>query len=251
MFPTRHPHPRPVARRLAIGAMGLASTSLATVGLGACGDGDAADDVAPIPITAAVTAAVGGSTSQPAGGALTDQLASMPVGDLSDDEREALLYMIEEEKLARDVYTLLADTWGTRVFSNIADAEQTHTDAVAALLTRYGVPLPTTNDLPGVFTDPDLQLLYDQLVAQGTTSLVDALTVGATIEEVDIADLRARAGDDPDIQMVFDNLERGSRNHLRAFVGQLADRGASYTPVHISQADFDTIVSSGTERGHP
>ncbi len=87
------------------------------------------------------------------------------------------------------------------------------------------------------------------MVAQGSASLVEALQVGALIEELDIADLRARASTAPDVQFVFDNLERGSRNHLRAFVRQLNSRGATYAPSHLSRADFDAIVTSPMERG--
>lgn len=74
--------------------------------------------------------------------------------------------------------------------------------------------------------------------------------VGALIEDLDIADLQARASDDPSVALVFSNLEKGSRNHLRAFIGQLDANGETYTPSHISQADFDAIVSSPTERGN-
>ncbi|MBK7258215.1 MAG: DUF2202 domain-containing protein [Ignavibacteriae bacterium] len=52
-----------------------------------------------------------------------------------------------------------------------------------------------------------------------------------------------------DITCVYQNLERGSRNHMRAFVKNLAAGGASYTPQYISQTEFDAIIASGTERG--
>jgi len=97
--------------------------------------------------------------------------------------------------------------------------------------------------------NPDLQLLYDDLIAQGNQSLEAALTVGATIEDLDIADLQQRATDTPDIALVYANLEKGSRNHMRAFVRNLDQRGVAYSPVYISQADFDAIVSSSMQQG--
>ena len=39
---------------------------------------------------------------------------------LTDDEAAALAYLREEEKLARDVYLTLADTWQLPIFANIA-----------------------------------------------------------------------------------------------------------------------------------
>ena len=83
----------------------------------------------------------------------------------------------------------------------------------------------------------------------GMTSLEDALRVGAIVEELDIADLRARPADAPDVAQVFASLERGSRNHLRAFVRQLDRLDADYAPTHLPQAEVDEILAGGIERG--
>ena len=181
---------------------------------------------------------------------LSGQLADLPVTAITDAERDGLVFMREEEKLALDVYGVLYDVWGTRIFDNIAAAEQTHTDSVKVLLERYGVTDPALGAHAGVFANSDLQTLYNDLVARGSQSVTEALLVGAEIEDLDIADLRVRVSADPAIALVYSNLERGSRNHLRAFVRQLDANGATYTPSHISQADFDAIVSSPTERGN-
>jgi hypothetical protein len=135
------------------------------------------------------------------------------------------------------------------VFTNIANAETAHMEAVRGLLKTFGIPDPAASTAAGEFTDPELQALYDQLVEQGSRSMTDAFTVGATIEDLDLADLQQRASANEAIARVFENLERGSRNHLRAFVRQLDRVGASYTPAHISQWEFDAIVGSGQEAG--
>ena len=114
------------------------------------------------------------------------------------------------------------DIWGLPIFDTIAASEQKHTAAVADLLDRYGLPDPAAGLAPGEFLDPDLQALYDRLVALGGRSVIDALQVGALIEELDINDLRLRSSDQPDIDRVYARLERGSSNHLRAFIGQLS-----------------------------
>ncbi len=180
---------------------------------------------------------------------LTQQLATFPVADLTDEEIAGLLWMREEEKLAHDVYVTLYDLWGLQIFSNISEAETRHTTAVQQLLDRYDLDDPAAGNPVGTFTDPAIQALYDELVARGSVSIVDALTVGATIEDLDIVDLQERATGTPDIAMVYANLERGSRNHLRAFVRTLERYDASYSPSHLSQAAFDAIVSTPTERG--
>jgi len=169
---------------------------------------------------------------------------------LDPDVAAGVVYMREEEKLARDVYEALADQWGASIFSNIAASEQTHMDSVATLLTAYGLTDPAASTGRGEFTEPAIQQLYDELIALGSQSLIDALTVGAMIEDLDIVDLQDRATDVPDIAAVYDNLTKGSRDHLRSFVSQLEAQGATYTPTHLTQAEYDAIISSATERGN-
>lgn len=137
---------------------------------------------------------------------------------LTANEASAILFMKQEEKLARDVYIALHAKWGAVVFKNIAASEQQHMNAVDGLIVRYGLEDNTPAN-PGEFTYPELQELYDALVANGETSLKDALEVGVTIEEVDIEDLRAAlsATREKPIKNVFGNLLNGSLNHLAAF----------------------------------
>jgi hypothetical protein len=172
-------------------------------------------------------------------------------GDLSAEESAALLYMREEEKLAHDVYVTFYEQWDFRVFSNISRSEQTHTDAVKTLLDRYGLADPASSEI-GVFTDPDLQALYTNLVARGSQSLVEAIQVGAAIEEIDILDLQERLAqtDNADIQQVFNNLLNGSYNHLRAFVSTLKTQtGETYQPQYLSADAYQAIINAGTEAG--
>jgi hypothetical protein len=180
---------------------------------------------------------------------------SEPQRTLSDElttaEIEGILLMREEEKLARDVYLKLYEKWGLGVFQNIARSEETHMAAVKALIDRYGIEDPALAEV-GVFTDPELQALYDQLIEEGYRSRVDALRVGAAIEEIDILDLEEQTEqtDRADIVRVYENLTRGSRNHLRAFASNLQRReGVAYEPQYLSQPVYDAIVDVGTERG--
>lgn len=141
---------------------------------------------------------------------------------LTQEQKDALVFMYQEEKLARDVYLTLNDKWGARVFENISSSEQKHMDAVKSLLNKYNIEVPVLDDTIGVFENEELQALYDELVEKGLTSLNDAYEVGVTIEETDIADLEERMENaTSDMQRVFSNLLRGSNNHLSAFNRQL------------------------------
>jgi hypothetical protein len=170
---------------------------------------------------------------------------------LDETEAEALRYMREEEKLAHDIYQALYQQWGVPTFSNISRSEQTHTDAILGLLVRYSLSDPASGEA-GVFTNPELQALYNDLLAQGSQSLAEALKVGATIEEKDILDLQARPAqtDNADIQQVFTNLLGGSENHLRAFVTALERQtGETYQPLYLSAEAYQTILNASTGRG--
>jgi hypothetical protein len=120
---------------------------------------------------------------------LSTVVASLPAQDLSAEEEIGLTKMREEEKLARDVYQVLYEKWGAQVFGNITQSEQRHMDAIKALLDKYNLPDPVTDPSVGAFTSPEMQELYEKLVAQGEQSLVEALKVGATIEDLDLYDL--------------------------------------------------------------
>lgn len=170
---------------------------------------------------------------------------------LSEDERHSLLYMREEEKLARDVYTTLYKKWGDAIFSNISESEQSHMDAILKLLVKYNLPDPAANNPIGVFTDESLQSLYNQLVTKGSTSLMNALIVGATIEDMDLRDIKEdlQTIDNSDIISVYENLLKGSRNHLRSFYSKILDLGGTYTPQYITQEEFDEVVDSEMETG--
>ena len=51
-------------------------------------------------------------------------------GELTDQEKEDLLFIREDEKLARDIYNIMFAKWGTPIFDRIAISEQRHMDAV-------------------------------------------------------------------------------------------------------------------------
>jgi hypothetical protein len=86
-----------------------------------------------------------------------------------------LLYLIEEEKLARDVYAALDAVSISPKFKNISGAEQTHMDYISALLVTYGIKNPTIGKKAGVFTNKSLAALYKTLVTKGKKSSIDAL----------------------------------------------------------------------------
>ncbi|MDC0357792.1 DUF2202 domain-containing protein [Oligoflexia bacterium] len=168
---------------------------------------------------------------------------------LSGSEVNAVLFMVEEEKLAGDVYEVLHGLWNAQVFSNISTSERRHEAALRAVLASKVPELESYGTgLPGTFVNPDLQNLYNNLVIQGGTDLLAAYEVGALVEEVDIADLKSYIAETSaaDLTCVYQNLLRGSENHLRAFVKQLASAGIAYEPQVLSPDALAAILEDAT-----
>ena len=199
-------------------------------------------------ISTALMAGNGGSSFS---NDIASVIENVDMAPLSASETSGILLMREEEKLARDVYLTLYDKWGLRTFSNIAGAESTHMDAMRVLIERYNLEDPIKSDTIGDFTNPEMQNLYTTLVAQGSKSLADALKVGATIEDLDIYDLERLIADsdNDDVKIAYQNLLKGSRNHMRAFEMQLDRNGVDYSAQYITDTDMSKILNSNTERG--
>ena len=169
----------------------------------------------------------------------------LPKGDLTENEIIGLQFMREEEKLARDVYLTLYSQWSLIPFKHISKSEQVHMDAILNLLNRYELDDPAEGNEIGEFTNEDLQNLYDELIARGSESALEALKVGALIEEVDIIDIQRLIDEDfksEDIVFVMSNLLRGSGFHLKAFVWNLKKYDVDYTPVLLDEDKFNEIV---------
>jgi hypothetical protein len=197
----------------------------------------AINTLAAVLLTATLPAGAGGS--------------ELTAGSVDTTEADYLAYVREEEKLARDVYITLYQAWGLTVFDNIAASEETHTTTVEDMIEKYRLTDPVADDTVGVFVNPDLASLYTTLVTRGSQNSVEALYVGAAIEELDMIDLQAAidATYNGDIRQLYENLMRGSRNHLRAYVTRIESLGIVYEAQYLTQEQVDEIVDSPVERG--
>lgn len=201
-------------------------------------------------VTSITNTDVNGSTAVDTN-VLTDVVDTLPQNQLSKAESDGLVFIREEEKLAHDLYANLFTKWGIGIFDDISNSEQTHSDAILILLDMYSITDPVGDNAESVFVDISLQSLYDSLVALGSTSLIDALLVSAAVEEIDLIDIQnlvdALEGNE-DIALVYENLMKGSRNHLRTFVLNLERRqGTIYQPQYLSQDAYDAIINAGFE----
>lgn len=140
------------------------------------------------------------------------------VASISNQEISDMKYMLEEEKVARDVYEFLDTKWNLMVFNNIKQSEQQHMDMMEYLLNINKISYKLS-DKRGVFYNEHLQKMYNDLIEKGSKSKYDALEVGKTIEVTDIADLEnaIKNTSNSEINTVYSRLLFASNNHLRAF----------------------------------
>ncbi|MEE9359678.1 MAG: DUF2202 domain-containing protein [Hyphomicrobium sp.] len=168
----------------------------------------------------------------------------------SANESVDLVYLREEEKLARDVYLALFERWQLPVFEHIAASEQRHLNLATAALERRGLSAENYSDKPGAFANDSLLALYNGFLEKGATSLTAALEVGATIEDLDIRDLDAMiaANPEPALLASLEKLRCASGNHMRAFTSQLERRGGAYRAQYISQTRLEEVLGQEHQR---
>jgi hypothetical protein len=167
---------------------------------------------------------------------------------ITASDKSALIFMLEEEKLARDTYAYLDGLWSVNQFANIKNSEQTHMNAVENLLIQYNLDYTI---LPiGEFANQDLQNLYNQFLIDGAVNTANAFQIGATIEDLDIVDLQSNldATTNSAIISVFEMLQCGSRNHLRSFISTIELSGSTYVPQFLTQEEFNLIINSNNEQ---
>ncbi len=163
---------------------------------------------------------------------LTGTIADVPIpgctitGTVTETEAAGLLFMREEEKMARDVYAYLYEKYKLPVFKNITKSENAHMSAVLRLIAGFKITDNSSNNA-GEFTNTHISELYKKLIEMGNISAVDALKVGVLIEQSDIADLQKEllTVENSSVKTVYGNLLKGSGAHLKAFTWNLKVRG--------------------------
>lgn len=169
-----------------------------------------------LPLAALAAGPASGRCERPC---VQTQNSTAPVA-LNAAAREALLFQIEEERMARELYVAFGEKWAARPFRRIPQAERHHEDMLRALAARADLAVPVAE--PAKFASPVIQQRYNTLLARGLVSETEALAVGAAVERQDIADLQALrpqvAG--TELEPLVTALEAASERHLAAFTGE-------------------------------
>lgn len=164
---------------------------------------------------------------------------------LTELEKNDLLFLREEEKLARDIYIYAYTKYQNTVFNSISQSEQKHMDNVLSILNQYSITDPASTQI-GVFNNAALQSLYNHLKSQVDISTSESLKVGATIEELDINDIDDFIANTSNSQLLnmYEKLNCGSKNHIRSFTSQIISSGNVFVPQYITVQEYNTILNS-------
>lgn len=112
------------------------------------------------------------------------------------------------------------------------------------MLHKHINPVPTFDNRVNGFVKQGLVSLFDGLLTQGKLSALEALYVGAAIEEVDMLDLQQAidSAENNHIRQMYENLLGGSRNHLRTYINQIEEQGEVYEALFLSQDEIDAVM---------
>ncbi len=170
---------------------------------------------------------------------------------ITDNEKQNLIFTAQEEKVAFDFYTAMFAKWNEKVFENVMTAEKSHLEHVQGLMNEYGIVSEGILGNAGEYSNKDLQSQYDVLIKTGGYSFTDALIAAARYEEQDISDLKKfyTPADNEKVKALFECLGKASQNHLRAFVKNLKREGINFKPTILSAEEFNSIISSKNEPG--
>ena len=170
--------------------------------------------------------------------------AASVLGALSPREKDGLIFIWEEEKAARDIYSSLYEKNNLTIFLDLVRSEESHMDQAKAVIDKYSLVLP--EDVPGVFENQTLQDIHDRLLAKGLESDEEALKVAAEFEEISIVDLEAElaVAENEDVRTMYQGLLAGSRKHLRSYVADLKEQGIEYQPRHLEPSEFEETVKA-------
>ena len=168
--------------------------------------------------------------------------------EISKSDRDAIIYVVQEEKVAHDFYKAMYELHGVISFRSISKSEGLHMDQAKQLIEHFGIEDPNKEyyDTPGSFKNPKFEEMYNSLVRNGTNSIVDALVEAARFEEMDIVDIQRFTASTQDeyLKSTFEKLSGVSENHLKALVKDLFERGVEYTPKYLSAEQYNEIITS-------
>ncbi|MFB6181896.1 MAG: DUF2202 domain-containing protein [Candidatus Magasanikbacteria bacterium] len=171
--------------------------------------------------------------------------------NLKKEEKWTLLFMVEEEKMIRDLSYKFYQEYNEGVFEDIYKAENTHYKVVQKFIRDYNLDDPTSKKGVGEFHNPQIQMIHDDLLEQGMENKTEAYKALVNALERDVNDLNENIEktNKDGILFAYRNLRRSSKNHIRVLMDIVRKKGEKYEPQYLSEAKFNSIKNSSIDSG--
>lgn len=170
---------------------------------------------------------------------------------LKKEEKWVLLFLLEEEKMIRDLSYKFSKQYEDKIFEDIYKAENSHIDPIQKIVRDYNLDDPSSDKDVGEFHNPQIQKFYDEFLEQGEKNKTFALKALLKALERNVSGLNKNINktDKDGILFLFRNLKRSSKNHIRVLIDKIDSQGESYQPKHLSKAKFNSIKESEVDSG--
>lgn len=178
--------------------------------------------------------------------------ASLPLEQAKDSQislsqaKDSLFLIVEQKKLAHDVFITLSEHWQKRHLKLLVRVESLHLRAIKRRLKNHDLNSILGNST-GIFNSSKLQKLYWELVNRGQNSVLDAFHVSAFLKEMDIVNLQSviDASKNTRITNFSQRLMNNSKKHLRILIKQIERQGGIYEPQEMRQNELNAMPNEG------
>jgi len=168
----------------------------------------------------------------------------------ADDLNKSLLFKLyQEEKMSYELMGEFYNNWQLEVFNSVKERDEKHVWCMDKVIMKYGYE--NNNSAAGnLFNDKKIQAFYDEMSVKGSISDLSALEAAAYIKERSIYELRERivTQSDPYIVKVIFLMEQASQKQFRALVESIKLSGSDYTPVYLTEDEYNNIVAPVNSR---
>lgn len=163
---------------------------------------------------------------------------------ISAEESKQVIQILEQRKMARDLYYKLYKTWHSDTFKRLSDSEQIYLNSLKKLTTKLNIIDPTIDDTKGVFSSDYITKLYIDFSKIGLSSDYEAFRIAATVQDLMINDINQllNSSSDKSIIDAMNNTKQGSISHLRACNREIKKFGMTYQAQFLSTEELRAIL---------
>lgn len=160
--------------------------------------------------------------------------SKQPSENLSGQELQGLIYIVEIQKLQRDIYMALDERNINPIFNELYLADAKSLDEISATIEAYGQENPVLDRNVGDFRRTEVQALYDEFTYTVNNNLIEMLTFAVRMEEGtvdDISEFMEQVDGNEDIRQLYTDLLTGSYIQLNALNDEIKKTRTGIMPM--------------------